>query len=361
MSFKVDTFQLGMYAGIVKNHQQDSVAAGQFAEKNLQIGAQPGLIAELLGSHEQAKRDILAALHSLEAVCGASGAELDRTRQMYDKVDKEAAQQLDQTYPDPGGPTQLPELPGMPSASEPAAVIQTTFPAGRLNEPKKPDGFNNPIQIINDLGNMISPGYWAQKFLEATIRVNPVQELSNWVAGDWEQFAKAADALNSLSWFCSDVGHDLMLNISALSTQWTGNASNEAFQYFNTLGNLVKGHGEALASLRDKYTEAAKGVWEFSESINDIIQSIFDSIFWGTVEAIAGGILAETGIGPAVLWSLAALECKSIVDGWKQATNLLMNIQNAIRMIHGGILDIVGTNGAFQTHPLPAGYDHPGA
>jgi uncharacterized protein YukE len=280
---------------------------------------------------------------------------------MYDQIDRASAQQLDHTYPDPGGPPQLPDLPGMPSGSAPQAVLQTTFPSGRLTGPKKPDGFTNPVQLINDLGNMISPGYWAQKFLEVTIQVNPVQEFSNWVSGDWEQFAKASDTLNSLSWFCSDVGNDLMVNISALLTTWSGNAANAAFEYFNTLGNRVNGYGQALAMLRDKYNEAAKGVWEFSESINDIIQNIFDSIFWGTMEAIAGGILAETGVGPAILWSLAALECKSIVDGWKQATNLLMNIQNTIRMIHGGILDIIGTNGAFQAHPLPAGYDHPGA
>ncbi|GAB3899931.1 hypothetical protein ACFQ1S_03080 [Kibdelosporangium lantanae] len=358
--FQVDTVQLGMYAGIVKAHGQDSVAARQFAEKSLQIGAQPGLLAEFVGSHEEAKHDIVAALQNLEAVCSASGTELERAGQMYDTVDKDSADSLDRTYPDPGGPTKLPDLPGMPSPSERQAVIQTTFPNGRLTEPKKPDGFHNPIQILNDLGNMISPGYWAQKFLEVTIRVNPVQEFSNWIAGDWEQFAKASDALNSLSWFCSDVGQDVLINMSALSTQWTGNASNEAYHYFNTLGSLIKGHGEALATLRDKYNEAAQGVWEFSESINDIIQGIFDSIFWGTLEAIAGGALAETGIGAAALWGLAALECKDIVEGWKRATNLLMNIQNATRIIHGGVLDVIGTNGAFQAHPLPAGYNHPG-
>jgi hypothetical protein len=361
VALKVDTFQLGMYAGIVKNHHQDSESAWRFADRALQIGAQPGLLAEIAGSHEEAKRDVVAALQSLARCLEACAAELDRTWRMYDATDHAAAERLDGTYPDPGGPAQLPDLPGMPSGDQPQAVMQTAFPAGRLSEPKKPEGFTNPIQIINDLGNMISPGYWAQKFLEATIQVNPVQEFSNWVAGDWEQFGKARDALNSLSWFCSDVSGDLRINISALLTAWDGNASHAAFQYFNGLGLQVDGYRQGLTTLRDKYNEAAKGVWEFSESINDIIQSIFDSIFWGSAAAIAGGVLAETVAGPALLWSLAALECKNIVDSWKQATNLLMNIQNAIRIIHGGILDVIGSNGSFAAHPLPAGYDHPGA
>ena len=102
-------------------------------------------------------------------------------------------------------------------------------------------------------------------------------------------------------------------------------------------------------------------MWEFSETINDVIQDIFDSIFWGVIELVAGGVLSETVVGPAVLWSLAALECKNVVDGWKQMTNLLMNVQNTIRLIHGGVLDIIGSDGSFEAHPLPAGYDHPGA
>ncbi|MFF0146576.1 WXG100 family type VII secretion target [Amycolatopsis sulphurea] len=335
-------------------------AAEKFADRNLKIGAQPGLIADLVGSHEQAKAEILTALRSLEKVCEASAAELDRAWQMYDRNDHASAGRLDQTYPDPGGPPPMPPLPGIPAPRGPEAVQQTTFPVGRLTEPKA-DGFTNPLQLLNDLGNLLSPGYWSQKVLESTIGVNPAQEFSGWVAGDWEQFAKASDALNSLSFFCSDAGQDLKATVNALLTSWSGNAANEAFQYFTRLGEVVNDYSRGLADLRDKYREAAQGVWEFSESINDLIQSIFDNVFWAAIEVAAGAALSETVVGAAAFWGLAALECKGIVDDWKQMTNLLMNIQNTIRIIHGGILDVAGASGTFQAHPLPAGYDHPGA
>ncbi|MER6762779.1 MULTISPECIES: hypothetical protein [Amycolatopsis] len=328
--------------------------------QNLRIGEHPGLIAGLLGSHEQAKTEILTALRNLEKVCEASGAELDRAWQMYDRTDHGSAGRLDQTYPDPGGPPPMPSLPGLPAGQGPEAVQQTAFPATRLAEPKA-DGFTNPVQILNDLGNLISPGYWIQKALEGTIGVNPVQEFSNWVAGDWEQFAKASDALNSLSFFCSDLGQDLKANIDALLTSWTGHAANEAFHYFTGLGDVVNGYSGGLAALRDKYREAAQGVWEFSESVNDLIQSIFDNAFWAAIEVAAGAVLSETVVGAAAFWALAALECKSIVDAWEQISNLLMNIENTVRITHSGILDVVGSSGALQAHPLPAGYDHPGA
>ncbi|WP_155540826.1 hypothetical protein [Amycolatopsis camponoti] len=359
MGFMVDTFQIGSYGGIVRNHHDDTKVAEGFAETNLQIGAQPGLIAELVGSHEQAKGQIVKALTALASVCEASSAELDRARQMYDRVDAGSAERLDQTYPDPGRPPQMPSVPGLPADTSTQVVRQTAFPAERLKPPQAAD-FSNPIQLVNDLGNLISAGYWAQQFLDATIQVNPVEEFSNWVAGDWEQFAKASDALNSLSFFAADLAQDLKTNITVLLTSWTGNAANEAFQYFSGLTDTVNGYAEGLGALRDKYREAAQGVWEFSETINDVIQDIFDSIFWGAIELAAGGVLAETVVGPAVLWSLAALECKNVVDGWKQMTNLLMNVQNTVRLIHGGVLDIIGSGGNFEAHPLPAGYDHPG-
>jgi hypothetical protein len=37
------------------------------------------------------------------------------------------------------------------------------------------------------------------------------------------------------------------------------------------------------------------------------------------------------------------------------------DVQNTVRLIHGGVLDVIGSGGSFEAHPLPAGYDHPGA
>src|SRR4051794_22691395 len=137
MAFTVDTFQVGLYGGIVRNHHDDAKTAEGFAQANLQVGAQPGLIAELVGSHEQAKGEIVKALTALTSVCEASSAELDRTRQMYDRVDAGSAERLDQTYPDPGSPPQMPSVPGLPADTSTQAVRQLAFPAERLKPPQQ--------------------------------------------------------------------------------------------------------------------------------------------------------------------------------------------------------------------------------
>lgn len=361
MGFIVDTFQLGLFAGIVKDSARDASTAQHFAEQNLQIGEQPGLLAQFVGSHEQAKGEIVGALANVATALDAGGAALDRAVRMYTSTDRQTAERLDSTYPDPGGPPQLPPLPGIGTPNDPIAIMHGTFPATRLTPPKEPEEFQNPIKIVNDLGNMISPGYWTEQVLDATIHVNPVDELSQWMVGDWEQFAKAADTLNSLSWFCTDLSQDISANANAVLTHWRGAAADQAFQYFTSFATTIKGYADGLAALRDKYIEAAKGVWEFAESVKDIIQQIFDNVFWAAVAAAAGTVLSETVIGPAVLWSLAALQCAAIVRDWESITKLLMQIQNTVRMIHGGILTLVGDRGMFSSHPLPAAYHHPGA
>lgn len=361
MGFTVDTFQLGLFAGIVQDSARDASAAQRFAEQNLHIGAQPGLLAHFAGSHEQVKAEIISALTNVAVVLDAGGAALDRAAQMYTTTDRHTAEHLDNTYPDPGGPAQLPPLPGIGNTNQPIAVMHAAVPATRLAPPKEPEEFRNPVQIVNDLGNMISLGYWTQKVLDATIHINPVDEFSQWMVGDWEQFAKAADTLNSLSWFCADLSQDISANTNAVLTHWTGAAADQTFQYFTSFATTVRTYADGLAALRDKYLEAAQGVWEFAESVKDIIQQIFDYIFWAAIESGAGIVLSETAIAPSLLWSLAALQCSAIVKDWQSITNLLMQTQNAIRIVSGVILTLVGDQGMFKQHPLPAAYHHPGA
>jgi hypothetical protein len=119
---------------------------------------------------------------------------------MYDSTDRGSAEQLDSTYPNPGDPPKLPPLPGgIDQGSTISVVWQARFPAGRLTEPGKPEDFQNPIQILNDLTNLLSPGWWIAQILKETIGVNPVEELAKVITGDWEAIAKCASTFNSLS------------------------------------------------------------------------------------------------------------------------------------------------------------------
>lgn len=102
MAIAVDTFRVGLYGETRPEPPRDAKTAEGFAQANLQIGAQPGLLAEFVGSHEQAKTEVVKALIELASVCEASSTELDRAWRMYDHADRASADRLDRTYPDPG-------------------------------------------------------------------------------------------------------------------------------------------------------------------------------------------------------------------------------------------------------------------
>lgn len=57
MGFTVEAYQLGLFAGVVSDSARDASAAQRFADQNVQIGRQPGLLAQFVGSHEQAKAE----------------------------------------------------------------------------------------------------------------------------------------------------------------------------------------------------------------------------------------------------------------------------------------------------------------
>lgn len=120
-----------MYAGIVKNHHGDSDSAWRFADRTLQIGAQPGLLAEIAGSHEEAKRDVVAALQGLAKCLEACGAELDRTWRMYDASDHAAAEGSTAPTPIPVDPRSCRTCRGCrPGTSRPPSCRPRSPPAG---------------------------------------------------------------------------------------------------------------------------------------------------------------------------------------------------------------------------------------
>ncbi|WP_026423808.1 hypothetical protein [Actinokineospora inagensis] len=362
MSFTVDPVQIGLYAGIIGNHHADAVAAAEFAERNLHIGAQPGLLRRLTGVHDHVRAEIVAVLGELADVCAGSRSELDRTWREYDRVDHAEAEHLDQTYPDPGPPPTVPALPGIPTGTEPLGVRQYRVPTGRLGTPEPPAEFPNPFDVVNDLGDLVSVTNWAQEILDATIHVDPVAEITRWFAGDWEQFARTAAALNSLSWFCADLASDQRVNIAELTDHWwRGHAANSAFGYFTALADHIDTYATDLAALRDRYTDTAHGAYETAEALRNILQNIADSVFWAALSAAAGTLLTETVVGPAALWSLAALECRTIVASWQEATRLLTLLETTAQSLHGALLQFTNSPRPLPSHPFPPAYDHPGA
>ncbi len=231
---------------------------------------------------------------------------------------------------------------------------------GCLTPPGKPEEFVDPMKLLNDVSDFASPSYWLNEVLKATINVNPLEEVSKWVAGDWEGFAHCADAFEALGRFMGAVAANLDAGSNIASFSWRGNAADAADVYFKALSEAVGHQRETLHELHEQYMSAAKGVWEFAKMANDVLKEILDIAIVAGIEIAVGAILSETMAGTAICWALAGERCVKIVIEWNRLVKEFNHLQDFVYLVHGNLLKVVSDASSFKRFPLPAqGYQHP--
>jgi uncharacterized protein YukE len=353
LGFHASPGLIRQFGVILEQQEKHSEVAETYGKDNLGISdSADGLIAELLTSHETVRSQVTTAIQQLTAVCKEDALALKQAARYYETTDEAEAQRFDNTYPGQDAPT-------VPTFVGPFMLRETMVPEGRLTPPKEPDEFQDPMAVVNALSNFFSPGYWTQEILDVLLHVRPADQVSTWIAGDWTAFAKCGSAFNSLGFFCSDIGVNIRDNHQLLLRAWSGKAANASFEYFQRLSGSLEEHKQAFEKLRDNYHKVAMAVWEFSQVAGDLVQMIYDEVFWIVAEIVAGGVMAETVIAPAVLWSVAAWQCIQIARAWGKIGDLFDTVKLITMTAHAEILAVTSDQGGFKAHPLPGSYRHP--
>lgn len=232
--------------------------------------------------------------------------------------------------------------------------------ATHLVPPGKPAEFQDPLAILNAISDGLSPSWWLNEVFAATIGFNPIQEVTQWVIGDWESFARCAKAYESLGKCLNSVGDSLKGGLGTLDSGWQGNAADAAHVYFQDLAKAIGDKQQDLQELHDEYMKAARGIWEFAKGAGDLIKEILDMAIIAAVEIAAGAALSWTGVGMAIAWALAALECVAIVKAWASVVGLINKTQMIVYMAHGFGMRVAGTLGNPTSIPFPeTTYSHP--
>lgn len=357
MGFSVEPATVTNYADVIRDQGQHADKARQYASAHLNIDfAGEGVINVLSGAHQTVARQVEDSMARLSASCAAAQTELRRAISFYQSTDAANAARLDASYPGNDAPPPLP-----PPISPPATTTRNTAirelnaPEARLTDPVAPPGYQNPLDPINAVSNVLSPTWWISQVLKDTINVDPIDFASKAFAGDWEAYAKCSNVFHCLSYLCGDVRDNIDLNTKQLSPAWQGHAANTAYEYFGAVTRSLAGYQQTLVQLRDLYASESRGVWEAANAVGGGIQSMMDKIFWMGVEAIGGALLAETEIGTAVLWGAAAYECAQIVRDWDRVTHLINIMQTRLVGAVGAITTITKAGEGLQQNPLPAG------
>jgi hypothetical protein len=235
--------------------------------------------------------------------------------------------------------------------------------ADHLVEPGEPDesitnGFVNPLDIFN----YVSPSAWVNDVIEKVSGVDIFGYASDAFTGEWAALYQFGDALRSLGQFMQQAGIEVQAGMNRLDVSWEGNAADAAFAHFSTLATRISGQQIALTEAAKGYHEAAKGAWQLSNQLGNLLQAIADKAIIVGIAAAAGTATAETGIGALAGYGVAGWQAIELLEKINKASALINTAGTVILGAFGGGMDIAGQGGDLSAVPLPsAPYAGPGA
>jgi hypothetical protein len=134
---------------------------------------------------------------------------------------------------------------------------------------------------------------------------------------------------------------------------WDGNGNDAAYNYFTNLAASISRQQDALYQLADGYHGAAKGAWELSTQIGNLLQAIADAAIIAFIAAQAGNVTMSSGVGPVIGYSVAAYQLVQIATKVNQASQLINTALTAIMGAFGGGRLIAGQGGDLSAIKLP--------
>ena len=231
-----------------------------------------------------------------------------------------------------------------------------------LVAPGRPDesvtnGFTNPL----DLFNYLSPSAWVNEVIEKTTGVDIFGWATDFFTGEWDALWKFGDAMANLAQCLQQIGVDIQSGVLEVDKTWDGNAGDAAFNYFTTLASATSGQQTGLYAAAQGYHDAARGAWQLSHQLGNVLQAIVDEAILMGIAAAAGTATVETGVGAVVGYGIAAYQAVQIVKLVNKASQIINTAGAAILAAFGGGMDFAGQGGDLSAVPLPAApYAPPG-
>jgi len=183
--------------------------------------------------------------------------------------------------------------------------------------------FFSPLKVFDYL----SPSKWVFDIVKSLTGVDILGELVSPFVGHWERVSAYGDALTKVSQCLTGVSTNVSNVNGALDTQWDGNAADAANVYFGSVGTSLRLHSEALAKAGERYQELAAGMYHHHVAAEHLLKLVFDEAIAIAVWAAVGTATAETGVGAAVGYGMAAyktVRLVNLINHWRELVEKAM-------------------------------------
>ena len=231
-----------------------------------------------------------------------------------------------------------------------------------LVDPPEPDdsvtnGFANPLDVFN----YVSPSAWVNELIETASGVDIFGLATEALSGEWAALWKFGDAMANLAQCLQEIGIGIQAGALTLDRAWDGNAGDAAYNYFTTLAAATSGQQAALYASAQGYHDAARGAWQLSSQLGNLLQAIVDEAILMGISVAVGTATIETGVGAVVGYGMAAYQAVQIAQLVNKASQIINTAGTLILGAFGAGMDFADQGGDLSAVPLPAApYAPPG-
>lgn len=307
MGTEVKTGELRGYAGLLERNATEIDRLREYVQtwtgKEMQAVNAEGLLGKALTFHDKVYAGSYKVLGQVGQVLRGSAGELRKAAGHYDDTDEKESKRLDQLAGAAGG--QPVRRAGWEATASGYKDIRD--PSMHIHvEPSVHEVQDWIDKVLNSVTDATSITAGLLRVLEETTGRKPVEELVQFVSGDWEAFSRCADVWSSVAGALEDVAYNIDHGNAAMDHGWDGGASEAAYAYFAQLADALMQLSAKFKELEEGYLNYSKWVMQVTTILADLIKMAFDILLVILTRQKGKGV-------PLLADAFAALEAVKVV------------------------------------------------
>ena len=229
-----------------------------------------------------------------------------------------------------------------PADVAPARSGASSTAPGKLTAPAAQTTFATVFNALGMVGNSVSPSYWLGTVADAVLDLilgqgehDPFAAIGNTIAGDWEAFSVASDALSKMSDYFKELGTDTKNYWGNVDPDWDGGASDAASEALGKMGTSFDDASGRLSTISNSYNAVAVGVYNTADSLAGVLRIAADMGIAAVASAAAGTATFATVVGPIAGYVAAGIAVIRMLRAIRQVFDILGKVWTCVEAFTG--------------------------
>ncbi|BCJ40398.1 hypothetical protein GCM10010168_32580 [Actinoplanes ianthinogenes] len=318
---------------------EDGTEALAYVAKNCKLNwPEQGLLFVALQTQSTMYQQVDTSFGQVRDLCSQAGTEVNRSQVIYKNTDHDSAAQLDKVC------TGIADLDGLRQAlshtradldSHREAFADVTEPSRSLTSPEYAVAVE--MWTINPLADLLSPSAWIRQACVTLLGVDPFEEWSKNLSGNWQAYVYAGNAMLHAGAAARAIALNLTTGAKDVGYAWRGNAA-EVFQEFElNLGIHVSDLQEICRLYYKIHMDTAEVVKKLTDVLAGHVADFYDVLLMASGCLAAGTAMIETVFGAVAGYAAASYYSWMAWDIYQIISDLFGNAEDAIKLISSAV------------------------